>query len=89
MTDRVLFRAELPFVQELRERAQHLDGLVREVEQIARDCALPVVQLPNIAGGLSGPDDLLRLGRDLLSPPSRLEESEAPSDGDAARERAS
>ena len=59
------------------------------VGQIARDCALPVVQLPSIAGGISGPDDLLRLGRDLLSPPRWPEDAEAPGAGGQARERAS
>jgi len=59
------------------------------VGQIARDCALPVVQLPIIAGGISGPDDLLRLGRDLLSPPSWPEDGEAPNDRGAAGEQAS
>jgi hypothetical protein len=56
---------------------------------IARECNLPVVQLPNIAGGISGPDDLLRLGRDLLSQPSWPNDDETPGDREAAREQAS
>jgi hypothetical protein len=59
------------------------------VGRIARECNLPVVQLPNIAGGISGPDDLLRLGRDLLSQPSWPSDDEAPGDRETAREQAS
>jgi hypothetical protein len=59
------------------------------VDQIARDCALPVVRLPNIHGGISGPDDLLELGRDLLAPPLRPEDLVTPRAADPARERVS
>jgi hypothetical protein len=54
------------------------------VGQIARDCELPLIQLPNLPGGISGPDDLLRLGRELLGTPRWPAEDEAP-----AREQAS
>ncbi|MBW2417030.1 MAG: hypothetical protein JRH19_00710 [Deltaproteobacteria bacterium] len=59
------------------------------VGQIARDCSLPVVQLPNITGGISGPDDLLQLGRELLAPPRRGEDAEATTAPGEAREQAS